>query len=231
MPVPDLKVTRLFLLVALGLAACLVLSSATSGGPWPAGETYHFSCASGTFFWSWGAPFSGEMRTFGGPTSQYTSGAMTESFWDATDTTGLPSDQVRLVFNLARSGSFSGLLDGGILVIDDLQPPPGATYLLDTARITFTYSSGAPLIIVPTVSGAPIFLPYPSGWMSSGAGATFNAEGALSGYLASGLLGATGATYEIVVDNVPEPITLSLFASGALLLAGRRAVKARRKAV
>jgi hypothetical protein len=38
-----------------------------------------------------------------------------------------------------------------------------------------------------------------------------------------------GADYEIVVDNVPEPVTLGLFASGAVLLTGRL-LKNRRKA-
>jgi hypothetical protein len=45
----------------------------------------------------------------------------------------------------------------------------------------------------------------------------------------SGVL-VTGATYEIVVDNVPEPVTLGLFASGALLLTGRLVARNRRKA-
>jgi len=235
---PNLKFARFLLLVALGLIACLVMGAASSGGPWPDGESYRFCYGSGSF--GYFALFSGEMRTFGGAPFTFTSGLFGESyvdrFWDATDTAGLQPNQVRLVFYLTRESSSSGSLPGEVLtILSGLQPPPGATYLEDSARITFAFSSGAPLTIGPTFDGIPVVGTFTSGMCASG---TF-ASGCPLGYYFdgsrvlshSGLLGqVTGMTYEIVVDNVPEPVTLGVFASGALLLTGRLVARNRRKA-
>jgi len=240
MLVPNLKFVRFLLLAALGLIACLVMGAASSGGPWPDGESYVFCYNSG-----WLGVFvpqvlpppfhSGEMRTFGGVPSTFASGILGESyverFWDATDTAGLQPNQVRLLFYLTREGSSFTPLPGEVLTIStDLQPPPGATYLEDSARITFAYSSGAPLTIGPTFDGLPIFGMFACGGLQAycfDGSRAWNGSGFLD---SSGTLLVTGMTYEIVVDNVPEPVTLGLFASGALLLTGRLVARNRRKA-
>jgi len=222
------KFTRLLLLAALGLIACLILEAATSGGPWPDGESYSFMYSSGGLFGFSQTPY-GYTKTFGG--APFTSGLFgyADQFWDATDTAGLLPNQVKLIFYLTREGS-SGSLPGEMLtVFGGLQPPPGATYLEDSARITFTFSSGAPLAIGPTFDGSGIFGTFTSG---STQGYYFDGSNAWqdSGIFGSSGTLVTGMTYEIVVDNVPEPVTLGLFASGALLLAGRLVARNRRKA-
>ena len=226
----NFKFVRFLLLAALGLTACLVSETTTTGGPWPDGESYSFMYSSGGLFGFSPTP-TGYTRTFGG--APFTSGLLfgyVDRFWDATDTAGLAPNQVRLLFYLTREGS-SGSLPGEVFTIfSGLLPPPGATYLEDSARITFAYSSGAPLTIGPTFDGLPIFGMFACGGLQAycfDGSRAWNGSGFLD---SSGTLLVTGMTYEIVVDNVPEPVTLGLFASGALLLTGRLVARNRRKA-
>jgi hypothetical protein len=214
----------------VGVSCGLVMVAATSGSPWPEGVDYHF-------WYSGMAGFippmvSGVLRTFGSPTSHITiSGTLTDSFWDMTDTTGLPSDQVRLIFHLAPDQEEgSGWLRGRLFVFDGPALPSGAVFLPETARMTFDYAGG-PYTIGPTYNGSGVF--SISGPMYGAYAYTFDATpGFESGSMidSGSLVNATGITYEIVVDNVPEPATVGLFAAGALAMMTRVLGRGRRKA-
>jgi hypothetical protein len=234
MPAAPLRSARFLWLAAVGVSCGLVVVAATSGSPWPEGVSYYFwysgmagwddppTVPSGAF---------GALRTFGSPTSHITiSGSLTDSLWDMTDTTGLPSDQVRLIFHLAPDSVESGWLRGRLFVFDGPALPSGAAFLPDTARMTFDYVSGS-YTIGPTYNGSGIF--YTSGPMYGAYAYWFDARPGLeSGLLidSGDLVNPTGITYEIVVDNVPEPATVGLFAAGALAMMTRVLGRGRRKA-
>jgi len=203
---------------AFGAIVILMMGATSSGGLWPAGQEYCF-CYSGM------AGPSMNVRTFGSPATQISSGGLSDIFWDSTDTTGLPADQIRLLFHMApvTTGS-SGWLGAPWLDIYQLAIPQGASYLPDTARITALFPEGtAPITIGPTYNGSGIFSTFESGAITA---AGFDTFGMLSGQIHD----ATGLTFEIVVDNVPEPLTLGLFAAGAVGLISRRRSGTRRKA-
>ena len=231
------KSVRTFILGALGLAACLILAAASSGGPWPAGQSYQF-CLSGAAYW-WGR-LPPTLRTFGGPATQIglgTFGTETDYFSDSVDMTGLPGDQVRLVFHVDHEfpGAQSGCLNAGGLSIGNFVSPSGAAFLPDTARVTYKAYDGSQVTLGPTYGGSGIFTAFNGGPDNSILSGSFDMTRALFDAMMGvgplvGLSGQiNGADYEIVVDNVPEPATLGLFASGAVLLTGYM-LKNRRKA-
>ena len=214
--------------LAFGAIVILMMGATSSGGLWPAGQEYRFwySGLLGPF----PTPAQTPLRTFGSPATLISSGLMgmsaSDNFWDSTDTTGLPADQIRLVFHVAPVTTYplSGWL--GAPILDIFQPalPQGASYLPDTARITALFPEGtAPITIGPTYNGSGIFSTFESGAFTTAGFDTFNL---LSGQIHD----ATGLTFEIVVDNVPEPLTLGLFAAGAVCLISRRRSGNRRKA-
>lgn len=222
------KVLRLLLCAGFVVAAvCLSLGGFSSAeGGWFSGQTYGF-LISGT----WGTWFSGEARVFGSDPQQVSGwfpGTESPSdyvFWDEEDVSGLPPGCVRLTFYVEDVSPMAGM--SGVLAdlhIFDFLLPSGAAYLPDTGRITFGFADGLnPVTYGPTWGpmGSGVFMesgsmrdyfefqPPGSGWFDP-----INHPGQT----------ATDATYEIVVDNVPEPLTISLFGLGALALvgAGRR---------
>lgn len=205
--------------LAFGAIVILMMGATSSGGLWPAGQEYRF-WYSGMLGPIPPAPAGAPLRTFGSPATLCSSGLLraSDNFWDATDTTGLPADQIRLVFHLApvTTDVSSGWLGASFLDIFQLALPQGASYLPDTARITALFPEGtAPITIGPTYNGSGIFSTFESGAITTAGFDTFN-------FLSGQIHDATGLTFEIVVDNVPEPLTLGLFAAGAVCLISRR---------
>ena len=216
-----MKTTGTGVACAVLLVGVLVLGLAAlaAGSPWPTGEEYRF--------WFSGAFFSGNAsRAFDDAPTAFSSGARTQVFWDGSSTAGLDPGQARLTFSLdglPAGGSSGGLAGVGMmLVLLDFDLPSGAAFLPDTARMTFTSDlGGTPIVVGPTVFGSGALFYY-----QPGTGYTFNARGA--SVFASGVLTADHTTYEIVVDNVPEPVTIGLFAAGGIGLLGRLVLKRRR---
>ncbi len=218
------------LLVGLGvlgiLVVCVVVGSARAG--YFDGEAYRF--VSSGMMQNAGL-YSGRLRTFGSaPTNVIDAlGIPYCDFWDAEDTTGLEPDQVRLKFFMADRSPSAGTYSGSValatdLWVSELNLPSGAFFLPETARVTYGFPDGLnPLVWGPTCPpwGSGVF--YTSG-QTCVKFATF-----WSGTLdpvhhpGSGEY-ATEAIFEVVVDNVPEPITLSLLGAGAgvVALVGRR---------
>lgn len=219
------------LLVALGVlgiaVVCVVAGSARAG--YFDGETYRFA-SSGTMQ---AGMDSGILRTFGSaPTNVInTSGGLNTpycDFWDEEDTTGLGPGQVRLKFFMTDRSPFPGTYSGAVALTTELDLfgldlPSGASFLPETARVTYGFPDGLnPVVLGPTYLGSGVFytsgqtcLTFRTPWSGAYDPVNHPDPGSVMG---SGEW-ATEATFEVVVDNVPEPITLGLLGAGAGVLA------------
>lgn len=226
--------------VLLTVAVLAILLAWRSDCAWAdpfTGQAYNYWMSggrSGVFYNTQGG------RTFGSAPTPMSNDALHWALSDTVDTTGLPLDQVRLKFTLTdesdpnTAGFASGLFgDCGLggqplrLSIEDLVLPPGATFVPGSASVTYSYASGhlgrVPGTLDPSSSfgpGAVMKFVIPAG----GTHAPLNVPGA------PGMSGqwALDATFEIVVANVPEPLTLGLLTVGALGCAAVSRMRKRR---
>ena len=229
-----IRVRRFLVAVSIAAAVLLAMPASASRADWPSGQVYRFVCSGNAIVpdpW-----LSGVTRTFGSAPTQVTSGAFVESFWDSTDQTGLTPNQVRLQFHYqdqTPGGGVTGALAWGLVMwVNALTLPSGAAYLPDTAMMTFQFHDGSPSVSIGQLQVASgIFFISGATFPLSGEAAMvwFDADTSPRfGGTNSGFLGANHVTYEIVVDNVPEPATMGLLGAAAAGLAVR-AIRRRRR--
>jgi hypothetical protein len=167
---------------------------------------------------------NGVTRTFGSPATRVTmSGGLDFTCSDAIDSLDLPPGSLRLRFILEDvqgspyrgTGSGAPYLVGDTVEIHGLALPSGSSF--GDARIRYDFADG----MNPWFNTDPWLFSV----LSSG-GFQFYASGGAYDPVFHPDQGAVRASYEIVINNVPEPLTVGLLGLGALslLLRKRKAV-------
>jgi len=246
-------------ILSVGLAAAVVglAATITARASWVDGLSYEFSTICNTGNW-YTAPLydqspwkvSGQLRTFGSAPTVFTvySGGLPVLQWslsDAYDTFGLPPTMGRLRFTItnltppewgpgACVAGLSGLLGSDLfapsaLEVKGLPLPGGATFVDAMTLANYYYVDGYPLRV-------DFYAMYGSGLFNNNPGSGFFTLGITSGFFDSigplsgmGVPYAKSVTYEIIMDNVPEPLTIGLLAAGGLGV-GLSGLRTRRRA-
>jgi len=211
-------------IAALAALTALVVGLLPANGDPFSGQSYQYGVSGSLGGYG---PYQGS-RTFGSAPTTLSSGAMAVmSLSDALSTQGLGPNQARLTFTLSDltplAGTGSGIFGNPFwpiaLSINGIQLPQGADLLPATAGVTYSFDNG-PGPVAGTI--------LPDSKFGPGGSMLFVGTG--SGAYPVGNDWPVAASFEIVVDNVPEPVTISLLAAGALGLVGTTFRKTRRPA-
>lgn len=202
-------VRRLCIVAAI---AGIALFSATANSDWLIGKNYEAYVSSSSGIMPSGAHI---YRTFGDPSTIYANSSGSMFTWsDSSNTDGLLPNQVRLKFLITDVSQTPGtawdiIPNANTVWLKGFTLPSGAMLRGSTAAVVYHTSNGT----LPA-QGVPFYsYTLPSQVSTEGLYAF--------GMPSSGILGGAypdWASYEIVVDNIPEPATAGmLFLSAGVL--------------